>query len=67
MVNIQITEKYNKAMCYLHPVKHASVDVGRADYSGLDEVRVTLQDFKILKHLYVCVVKCHPRSGVEEF
>ena len=31
-------------MCYLHPVKHASVDVGGADNSSLDEVRTTLRN-----------------------
>ena len=30
-------------MCYLHPVKHACVDVGGADNSSLDEVRTTLR------------------------
>ena len=31
-------------MCYLHPVKHACVDVGGADNSSLDEVGTTLRN-----------------------
>ena len=33
-----------RAMCYLHPVKHACVDVGGAYNSSLDEVRTALRN-----------------------